>query len=173
MDKIRYPTGKFEYSEPVSENDLRYLIKDLRTLPDRLRQEVKNLDDSQLDTPYRDKGWTVRQVIHHLPDSHLNGYVRIKLALTEDEPTIKPYEQDPWARLPDNDLDTVYSLNILEGIHKRLVTLLESLSADEWNRTINHPENGSMTVKHMAALYAWHGNHHLAHITNLKSRKNW
>lgn len=173
MDNVRFPTGKFEYSEPSSGKEMDRWIERLEQLPGKLQEEVAGMTDTQLDTPYRENGWTVRQVVHHLPDSHLNGYTRIKLALTEEEPVIKPYDQDRWAALADSTLAVRPSLVLLDGIHTRLAALLKSLTGDEWDRIVRHPESGKISVKFLAALYAWHGDHHLAHITNLKERHNW
>jgi uncharacterized damage-inducible protein DinB len=135
---------------------------------------VKGLTDEQLDTPYRSGGWTVRQVVHHVPDSHLNSYVRFKLALTEDNPTIKPYEEGRWAELSDSNSTPVeVSLTLLESLHDRWVRLLRSLTPEQWKRTFRHPELGEMTLEKTLALYAWHGKHHVAHITELRKERSW
>jgi hypothetical protein len=143
--------------------------------PAALRAAVAGLSDAQLDTPYRPGGWTVRQVVHHVPDSHLNAYVRIRLALTEDTPTIKPYEEARWAELPDaRSLPVEASLTLLEALHARWVTLLGGLGAADGARRLRHPEHGRlMTVDELIAMYAWHGEHHVAHVTSLRARNGW
>ncbi len=148
-------------------------IETLRRLPERLRSAVSGLNDVQLDTPYRDGGWTVRQVVHHFADSHANSYIRFKLALTEDAPTIKPYDEAAWARLPDSRMSVAPSLDFVSGIHARLVALLQSMSEEDFQRGFNHPERGRMTLATNLALYAWHSRHHVAHITNLRARMGW
>ena len=148
-------------------------IVTLRLLPERLRAAVDGLNDSQLDTPYRDGGWTVRQVVHHIADSHANSYVRFKLALTEDWPTIKPYDEAAWARLPDSRQAIEPSLVLITGLHQRFVGLLESMSEEDFERGFNHPERGPMTFATNLAIYDWHSRHHTAHITSLRARKGW
>jgi uncharacterized damage-inducible protein DinB len=139
-----------------------------------LRAAVRGLSETQLDTEYRPGGWTVRQVVHHMPDSHLNSYVRFKLALTEDEPTIKPYAEDRWAELADSKATPVeVSLTLLDSLHDRWVRLLRPLGEEEWKRTFRHPSLGPMTLEKTLALYAWHGRHHVAHITELRKRMSW
>ena len=173
MDPIKYPIGTFSFDPSAGRKEINEWIADIDRLPDRVAVAVADLDDQQLDTPYREDGWTIRQVVHHLADSHMNALIRTKLLLTEDKPTIKPFNEDSWAELRDNDLPVQPSLDILSGVHRRWVRLLELAGKDTWNRELNHPESGSMSLKHLTALYAWHGNHHLAHITTLKDRKNW
>ena len=174
MNDLRYPIGKFSYQGPLSEDQIRAFIDDIAVTPANLRKAVQGLSDSQLDTPYRPGGWTVRQVVHHVPDSHLNSYVRFKLALTEDEPTIKPYAEDRWAELADSASTPIaVSLNLLESLHDRWVRLLGSLSNVEWRRTFRHPELGAMTLEKTLALYSWHGKHHVMHITGLRDREGW
>jgi hypothetical protein len=170
----RYPIGRFiPDATPTSETRVRH-IAEIAALPQRFRKAVSGLSDSQLSTPYRDGGWTVRQLIHHVPDSHLNAYIRCKLALTEDSPTIKPYDQEAWANLADSALTpTEVSLSLLEAVHTRWVTLLRALTPDDFQRKFNHPETGVQSVDSMVALYAWHGNHHLGHITGLRERMKW
>jgi uncharacterized damage-inducible protein DinB len=148
---------------------------DLAELPARLRAAIAGLSDAQLDTPYRDGGWTVRQTVHHIADSHLNAYCRFRLALTEDAPTIKPYLETRWAELPDARTAPIApSLEILSGVHSRLNSLLEAMTPAEWQRGFVHPEHGrTMTLWQTAALYAWHSRHHVAHITGLRARKGW
>jgi hypothetical protein len=143
-------------------------------LPARLREVVTGLSDDQLDTPYRPGGWTVRQLVHHLADSHINSYVRFRLALTEDEPTIKPYNEGLWAELEDaRGLPVDVSLKLLEVLHTRLVALLRSLTPCDWERQFRHPESGIVSLDRNVALYAWHGNHHVAHIARLRERMQW
>jgi uncharacterized damage-inducible protein DinB len=173
QEDLRYPIGKFR---PPAENTPAVRaeqIETLRLLPQRLRAAVAGLNDSQLDTPYREGGWTVRQVVHHFADSHANSYVRFKLALTEDWPTIKPYDEAAWARLPDSSQTIEPSLVLITGLHQRLVALLESMSEVDFERGFNHPERGRMTLRANLALYAWHSHHHTAHITGLRSRRGW
>jgi uncharacterized damage-inducible protein DinB len=171
----RYPIGKFQWSGGVATPAERAeRIAQIEACPTGLRAAVRGLDDSQLDTPYRNGGWTVRQVVHHVPDSHMNAYVRFKLGLTEDEPTIKPYEESRWAALPDTrETPIETSLVLLEQLHDRWVRLLRSMSADDFARTIRHPETGVQRLDQVLALYAWHGPHHVAHVTSLRERMGW
>ena len=174
MPNPSYPIGPFKYSGSATPKDRLAWIADIAAAPGQLRAAVRGLSDAQLDTPYRDGGWTVRQVVHHVPDSHLNAYLRFKLALTEDEPTIKPYDQERWADLPDGRTGSVeVSLAILEGLHERWVRLLRSLGPAEFARKLNHPEMGILDLDYLAAMYAWHGKHHTAHVTALRDRKGW
>ena len=174
MNDPRYPIGKFKYDGPPNEEQQRAFLGDLVATPANLRAAVKGLSEAQLDTPYRPGGWTVRQVVHHVPDSHMNSYVRFKLALTEDEPTIKPYAEDKWAELADTKATPVeVSLTLLDSLHDRWVRLLRSLTPDEWKKTFRHPALGPMTLEKTLALYAWHGRHHVAHITELRKQKSW
>lgn len=173
MKHLKYPIGKEQYDESAGPKEINEWISDIDRLPDQLTNAVIGLSEEQLNTPYRDGGWTVRQVVHHLADSHMNGLIRVKFLLTEEEPTIMPYNEKEWAKLRDNDLPIELSLDILKGVHKRWVRLLEFVSKDEWSKTLNHPENSVMDLKRVTAHYAWHGNHHLAHITTLKERRNW
>lgn len=172
---LRYPVGRFEFGEEtLSEERRDELIKQIEATPARLREAVSGLTAEQLDTPYRPGGWTVRQVVHHLPDSHLNSYVRFKLALTEREPTIKPYDEAAWADLEDSVATPVeVSLGLLESLHSRWVVLLRSLAPEDLARTFRHPELGSVSLGKNIALYAWHGRHHVAHITGLRERMGW
>jgi hypothetical protein len=170
----RYPVGKFEPPATLSDTERRQRIIDLEQLPAKMRAAVKGMSEAQLDTPYRDGGWTVRQVVHHVPDSHLNAYVRWKLTLTEDTPTIKPYAEAEWAKLADSALPVELSLNLLEGVHGRWVAVIKAMKAEQWSREFFHPElNKKMNLDQLLALYAWHSRHHLAHITELKKRKGW
>ena len=170
----RYPIGKFDRNINVTKEMRSDSMNIIDTLPSQLRMEVENLSEQQLDTPYRDGGWTVRQVIHHLPDSHINSYVRFKLALTENNPTIKTYEEHLWAELKDS-LETPIniSLTLLEALHSRWVILLRSLTDEQFEKTFQHPEWGNITLSKTLALYAWHSKHHLAHITELKKKMGW
>jgi uncharacterized damage-inducible protein DinB len=170
----RYPIGRFTPdATPTPEARTRHIAQ-IAALPQRFRNAVSGLSDTQLSTPYRDGGWTVRQLIHHVPDSHLNAYIRCKLALTEDSPTIKPYDQEAWAKLADSALTPAgVSLSLLEAVHTRWVTLLRALTPDDFQRKFNHPETGVQSVDSTVAFYAWHGNHHLGHITALRERMKW
>ena len=171
---LRYPIGKFSYDGPLNEDRKHAFLDDIARTPANLRTAVKGLTEAQLDTPYRPGGWTVRQVVHHVPDSHLNSYVRFKLALTEDEPTITPYAEDRWAELADTKATPVeVSLTLLESLHDRWVRLLRSLVPEDWKRTFCHPALGTMTLEKTLALYAWHGRHHVSHITSLRDREGW
>lgn len=174
MTDARFPIGKFHYEGPLSDDQKRAFLDDVEQTPAKLRAAVAGLSDKQLDTPYRPEGWTVRQVVHHVPDSHLNSYVRFKLALTEDEPTIKTYAEDRWAELADTKATPIeVSLTMLDSLHDRWMRLLRSLTAEEWKRTFRHPDLGPMTLEKTLALYAWHGRHHVAHITELRKRMVW
>lgn len=174
MTDPRYPIGKFHFEGPLSENQKKDSIEAIAQAPANLRAAVKDLSPEQLGTPYRPEGWTVRQVVHHVPDSHLNAYVRFKLTLTEEEPTIKPYAEDRWAELADTHTTPVeVSLTLLESLHDRWVRLLRSLGKDDWKRAFRHPELGEVSLEKNLALYAWHGRHHVAHITSLRERNNW
>jgi uncharacterized damage-inducible protein DinB len=174
MTDPRYPVGKFHYDGPPTEQQKREFLDQIAATPAQLRTAVKGLSDQQLDTPYRSGGWTVRQVVHHVPDSHMNSYVRFKLALTEDEPTIKTYAEDRWAELSDTKTTPVeVSLTLLESLHDRWVRLLRSLTPEDWKKTFRHPELGPMNLEKTLALYAWHGRHHVAHITELRKQMSW
>jgi len=174
MNDLRYPVGKFHYEGSMSQEQQQAFLHEIAQTPAKLRTAVQGLSDAQLDTPYRPDGWTVRQVVHHVPDSHLNSYVRFKLALTEDDPTIKPYAEDRWAELADTKATPVeVSLTLLDSLHDRWVRLLRSLTSEQWKRTFRHPEMGPMTLEKTLALYAWHGRHHVAHITELRKRMSW
>jgi hypothetical protein len=174
MTDLRYPIGKFHYDGPPTEEQRKKFIDDISQAPANLRAAVKGLSALQLDTPHRPDGWTVRQVAHHVPDSHLNAYVRFKLALTEEEPTIKPYAEDLWAQLPDTQATPVeVSLTLLESLHDRWVRLLRSLKPEDWKRTFRHPELGLVSLEKNLTLYSWHGRHHVAHVTSLRERNGW
>jgi DinB superfamily len=174
MSDLQYPIGKFHFAGPLTDDQRRSAVNDIATAPANLRLAVNDLSEPQLDTPYRPAGWTLRQVVHHVPDSHMNAYIRFKLALTEDEPTIKPYEQQLWADLPDTKSTPVeVSLTLLDSLHERWVQLLQSFTASDWKRTFRHPELGVVSLERNLALYAWHGRHHVAHITELRKRNSW
>ncbi|MGB7549288.1 MAG: bacillithiol transferase BstA [Terracidiphilus sp.] len=174
LDDLRYPIGRFNAPAVTMAGIRAAHIQTLRLLPERLTAAVAGLDDAQLDTPYRDGGWTVRQVVHHVADSHANSYVRFKLALTEDWPTIKPYDEAAWANLADSRwLPTDVSLALIGALHARWVALLESLSEEEFRRGYVHPVGGRQNLATALALYEWHSRHHAAHITALRARKGW
>jgi uncharacterized damage-inducible protein DinB len=171
---LKFPVGRFVWHEESSAADRQQFIAQIGEAPDKLRAAVKGLSERQLDTPYRDGGWTVRQVVHHLADSHLNAYVRFKLAVTEDEPTIKTYQQQLWAELPDAKSGPIEpSLTLLDSLHQRWVLFLKSLSAADYARKLKHPEMGEVLLDKYLAMYAWHGRHHVAHITSLRERMGW
>ena len=171
---LRYPVGKFNFDGPLSEADYPKLIAAIAETPGALRSAVAGLSRDQIETRYRPSGWTVKQVVHHVPDSHMNAYTRFKLALTEDEPTIKTYEEAAWAELPDSQVPIDVSLDLLDARHVRWVTLLRSMDAAGFRRGLRHPEHGRvLTLGQMLALYAWHGRHHVAHITSLRKREGW
>lgn len=170
---LRYPVGRFTFTgaDEASRAESIAIIADL---PARMRAAVQGLSDAQLDTRYRPDGWTVRQVVHHVPDSHMNAYTRFKLALTEDTPRIKPYEEGKWAELPDGRSGPLApSLAILDGLHARWTLLLRSMRPEDFDRELDHPEHGKISLNRMLPLYAWHCRHHLAHITELKRREGW
>jgi uncharacterized damage-inducible protein DinB len=171
---LRYPIGKFEYHGPHSPEDRNGLITGIERAPHKLREAIRGLRPSQMDTAYRPGGWTVRQVVHHIPDSHMNAYIRFKLALTETQPVIKTYDEARWANLADSAETPVEdSLSLLELLHRRWVILLRSLQQGQFDLKFNHPEYGLMSLDQALALYAWHGNHHIAHITALRNRAGW
>jgi hypothetical protein len=170
---LRFPIGKFRRAEADLTNPSVH-IADLAALPENLRTAIDGLSSAQLDTPYRDGGWTVRQLVHHVADSHMNACVRIRLALTEDWPTIKPYDEKLWAELPDAlTAPPELSLRFLDALHYRWVLLLRTLSEDQWQRGFVHPEHGRQTIAEATALYAWHCRHHTAHIVELRKRMGW
>lgn len=167
----RYPVGKFD---PSAYSDRTANLTTIADLPARLREAVEGLSDEQLDTPYRDGGWTLRQTVHHVADSHINSLCRFKLALTEDEPpTIKPYAEDRWAELADSKLPVDVSLAIIDGVHNRWVAMVEAMSDEDFQREFVHPETGNWTLERVLGLYAWHSLHHTAHIDQLRERNNW
>lgn len=170
----RYPLGQYEMPKQITPALRAGAILDIASTPEKVRAAVKGLNDTQLETPYREGGWTLRQTVHHLADSHMNAYVRFRLALTETEPTIKPYEESAWAKLEDAAHAPVeLSLRLLEPLHERWVRLLHSIKPEEYARTFRHPEHGVRTLDWMLFLYAWHGKHHTAHITELRKHRGW
>lgn len=171
---LRYPVGEFEYAGVMTAHERNQNLDVLAAAPALFRQAAGSLTESQLDTPYRPGGWTVRQVVHHVADSHMNSYIRFRLALTEDDPVIKPYAENLWAELPDAKGPMVEtSLCLLECLHKRWIALLRALSPEQWRRTFRHPEYGGMSLEKALAMYVWHSRHHLAHINNLRERMRW
>lgn len=175
LEKLKYPIGKFIAPENYSPDYILNKIEEISSFPERLQKEVINLSDKQLDTPYRPEGWTVRQLIHHCAESHMNCFIRIKWTLTEDKPIIKAYHENLWAELPDNlTMPIQPTLSLLDGLHFRIAYILKNLSQAELEKAFIHPENNTIiSIKQMIGTYAWHGNHHLAHITALKKRKEW
>jgi uncharacterized damage-inducible protein DinB len=171
---LRYPVGKFEWPGSLSDAERARCLEQIAQTPANLRAAVAGLSPQQLDTPYRPGGWTVRQVAHHVPDSHMNAYIRFKLALTEEQPTIKPYKENLWAELPDTAATPIEtSLRMLELLHDRWVRLMRAMTAADFQRTLVHPEIGVVKLERFLATYAWHGRHHTAHITALRSRNGW
>jgi len=174
MTDPRYPIGKFQPKAQIDESERKEAIQHIAETPSKLKAAIKGLTDKQLDTPYREGGWTVRQVAHHMADSHMNSYVRLRLALTETEPTIKPYEEKLWAELHDARTAPVApSVQMLESLHERWVALLRSLSPSDFSRTFRHPVNGVRDIDWLLQLYSWHGRHHVAHITGLRQKMGW
>ena len=173
-ETLRFPVGRLAFDPDVTDDKRRMFIRQIAETPASLRAAIAGLDERQLDTPYRPEGWTVRQVVHHVPDSHMNAYVRFKLALTEENPTIKPYDEAAWARIADTTrTPPEVSLQLLEALHRRWVVLLESLQPMDFTRRLQHPEAGPLTVDKLLQIYAWHGRHHVAHITALRAREGW
>lgn len=174
MSDLRYPIGKLQAKPELTGAEREDLIHQIAEAPAELREAVRNLTEDQLDTPYRPDGWTVRQVVHHLPDSHMNAYIRFKLGVTEQQPTVKPYKENLWAELVDGKSSAIEpSLALLESLHQRWVAFLRSLSAADFARTVNHPESGVINLDRLLQIYAWHGQHHVAHITSLRERMGW
>jgi len=171
---LRYPIGPFRRPAKLTSEERAAAVDAIAEHPARLREAVAGLDDQQLDTPYRPGGWTVRQLVHHVPESHLNAYCRMKLAVTEDEPTIRPYHEERWAELGDSKAAPVeISLALLVALHRRWLWALRDLSPADWKRWLRHPESGRQTVEQLIALYAWHGRHHVGHVTALRQRQGW
>jgi hypothetical protein len=174
IEDLKYPVGKFSFSGELSAEQRAKCIEQIEQAPKKMRAAVQGLSPQQIDTPYRPEGWTVRQVVHHVPDSHMNAFIRFKLAMTEDEPTIKPYMEAKWALLadvPNTPVET--SLALLELLHQKWVILLKSLTPADFARKFKHPELGPQTLDRALAMYAWHGQHHVAHITRLRDRMGW
>ncbi len=173
-DALRFPIGRLQRREQFTDAERRELIERLAAQPAEFRSLVDGLTDQQLDTPYREGGWTVRQLVHHVADSHINAYLRVKLALTEEQPTVKPYDQDAWVQLADiTAVPPAVSLALFEGVHARLVPVLRAMSPSDFRRGLHHPENGPMTIDDVVNMYAWHGDHHIAHVRALRERMGW
>lgn len=172
-EDLSFPIGKYEKVREITPEQRKQFIREIAELPNNLREMVKNMSEEQIDSPYRPAGWTVRQVVHHVGDSHLNSFIRFKLALTEDNPTIRPYAEDLWAETAEYKMRVDVSLNLIDSIHRRWVALLESMSDEDFARTLNHPETGVWTLENLLGMYVWHGKHHTAHINNLKKRNGW
>jgi len=174
MSDPRYPIGHPVLKPELTAAERSEAIETIASAPAALRAAVAGLSPEQLETPYRDGGWTVRQVVHHVPDSHMNAYIRFKLTLTEDEPTIKLYAEDRWARLADSKETPVeVSLTLLETVHRRWDSVLRAMAPTDFQRRLNHPERGLVTLDSMLAMYSWHGRHHVAHVTTLRERMGW
>lgn len=170
---VRYPIGKFDFDGEITSDVLDTWISELERLPSLLREAVKDLNEEQLDTPYREGGWTIRQVVHHLADTSTNYYVRIKLAVTQENPTINTFEESRWAELPDNNVPVEVSLSLLEALHIRFSNLLRNLKLNDFEKIYTHPVSGEITIGYTIGLYSWHGKHHFAQITSLCERKGW
>jgi uncharacterized damage-inducible protein DinB len=174
LAELQYPVGRYSYAGLFTTEQRKQLIDDIAALPKNLRAAVANLKPEQIETPYRDGGWTVRQVAHHIAESHMNAYLRFKWALTEENPTIKTYKEDLWAKTPDVAKTPIeVSLTLLDALHERWVNLLRSLTGADYERNLHHPELGDLPLDRMVGLYAWHSKHHVAHITGLRKRKGW
>lgn len=169
----RYPIGRFSPPETITPEDRRFAILTIAEMPEQLREAVRSLDEEQLNTPYREGGWTVRQVVHHLADSHMTAFHRLRRALTEHVPTVAGYDEKAFAELPDLSTPVEWSLDILEGVHARWVALLEAMDESDWSRTWNHTERGIQRLDTVTMLYAWHSRHHVAHITHLRAQQSW
>jgi hypothetical protein len=174
LDQLRYPVGKFEPTDAYTQEDVNSFIVEISQLPSRLESTLTSFTPRQLDTPYREGGWTVRQVVHHVADSHMNAYIRFKWTLTENTPIIKAYNEKDWAETGEVSADPILSLSLLKALHAKWVVLLKSLSPADLQKSFIHPETKKeITLARLAGTYAWHGRHHLAHITSLKERMNW
>ncbi len=170
---MRYPIGTFKYEGPYSAAQRQEFVTTLEELPTKLRAAVAGLSEQQLDTPYRDGGWTVRQLVHHVADSHMNSFIRFRLALTEENPTIKPYDEKRWAEIADSKEPVEVSLKLIDSLHRRMAVMLKAFKEDDWKRKMVHPERGPMTLDMNLGMYAWHSKHHVAHITELRKRMGW
>ncbi len=173
LSDLSYPIGKFQWTGPNTEAQRVEFIEAIAAVPQKLRTAVANLSDKQADTPYRPGGWTVRQTVHHIADSHMNAFVRFKLALTENEPLVKPYNEKAWADMPDSKLPLEVSLRLIDSLHERWTVILQNMRPADFERTLKHPELGEVNLDKYVALYAWHGKHHVAHIANLREREGW
>lgn len=175
MNDLRYPIGKFERQDTLTADERRKAIDAIAQVPANMRAAVRGLTDEQLDTPYREGGWTLRQVVHHVPESHMNAYIRLKLALTEDNPTIKPYDESAWAQTPDSfETPIETSLTLLESLHERWGTIMRRMKPEDFRRTFRHPDHaGNVSLDWLLAMYSWHGRHHVAHITSTRERMGW
>ncbi|HUP89169.1 MAG TPA: putative metal-dependent hydrolase [Longimicrobiales bacterium] len=173
METLKYPIGRFDPKAEAPASERPELIQSIAAAPRRLRAAVHGLSDQQLDTPYREGGWTVRQVVHHVPDSHLNAYIRFRWGMTEDSPMIKTYEEQLWAELGDSKAPIGMSLDLLSALHERWVTFIKTLQVSDFERTIQHPEWQRISLGTLLKLYEWHGRHHVAHITGLRERMGW
>ena len=173
MTDLQYPVGRHTKVMSLAPAQRAEFLGQIEALPQLLRRAVAGLDETQIDTPYRPGGWTVRQVVHHVPESHMNAYVRCKLALTEDVPTIKPYDQTRWSETPDVRGPIDVSLALLDALHRKWMLVLRGMSPGQFARQLNHPENGMMSLDSVVAMYAWHGRHHTAHVTTLRERMGW
>lgn len=169
----RYPIGRFQAPEPITTEDRRYAILAIADLPEQMREAVRGLDDEQLNTPYREGGWTVRQLVHHVADSHMIAFYRLRLALTEEWPSVQGYNEKAFAALPDTAAPVEWSLEILESVHARWVMLLQTMDDAQWQRGVQHSERGPMTVERLTLLYGWHSEHHVAHITHMRAKNGW
>jgi uncharacterized damage-inducible protein DinB len=174
MEDLKHPIGRFSFQAPSTSDQRRKWIAEIAEAPVKLRAAIAGLNEDQLNTPYRDGGWTVRQVVHHVPESHMNAYIRFKLALTENEPVVKPYDESAWAETADvRETPLEVSLALLDNLHKRWVILLESMRDADFTKQFRHPELGMVPLERNLALYAWHGKHHVAHIASLRERRQW
>jgi uncharacterized damage-inducible protein DinB len=169
----RYPIGRFAPPQTITREDLDDAILTISEMPEQLREAVRSLNDAQLNTPYREGGWTVRQVVHHLADSHMAAFHRLCRVLTEDEPVVPGYNEAAFAELPDHTMPIEWSLDVLEGVHARWITLLKSMNETQWKRTWQHSERGVQSMDAVTMLYAWHCRHHVAHITHLRAQRGW
>lgn len=172
-EDLSFPIGKYDKDAEITLGQRKQFIEEIAELPNNLRRAVESLSNEQLDTPYRPEGWTVRQVIHHVGDSHMNSFIRFKLALSEDNPVIRPYAENLWAETAEYKMPVDVSLNLIDSIHRRWTTLLDSMSETDFARTLKHPETGAWTLENQLGLYVWHGKHHAAHVNNLKKRNGW